>query len=292
MLANTVKEGLSDASGRIRLDDLVMTKLRETLVAISPENFPLDSRPATADEMAARLRKYHEAVSDLSTIAVLLAKWGTEAHVPTLGRMLSRLADGNQRAGGVSLWLHLRWYPLQLLCYYAGIAALSSENYEALAQVFRAQSSPGPGEDPLFVFAQANSALTDLHEDFRRLPGHEKQRTPRSEHLHKELQPLLDDLNFLGSSYEELFDRFEILNALAHMPPPASGSRRWGPPGRFAWKYQNAPNGGLFGRMEREASAAGNNWPPLRAHLFSGSSEELLKRFEDYRVILDQLGWY
>jgi hypothetical protein len=62
------------------------------------------------------------------------------------------------------------------------------------------------------VFARANSELANANDAFKALPGHERQFVPRSEFLHKEIQPLLDDMIFLGSAYDDLFDRSEPVN--------------------------------------------------------------------------------
>ena len=51
---------------------------------------------------------------------------------------------------------------------------------------------------------------------FSQLPGHKRHYVPCSEYLFKLLQPMLDDILFLGRDYEQYFDRFEVLLALVH----------------------------------------------------------------------------
>lgn len=124
-----------------------------------------------------------------------------------------------------------------------------------------------------------------------RIPGHEKNYVPLSEHLFKILQPPLEDALFLGKGYEEAFDRFEILYFLAVADLNILQSRdAWGPVGRFGWKH------GWGGRsplrdLIAEGRTQGTTWPPLVAGLFGGN----LERFENVATAaterIGRLGW-
>ena len=69
---------------------------------------------------------------------------------------------------------------------------------------------------------------------FKLLPGYEQNYTPQSEYLFKRMQPLVEDILFVGNRYEALFDRFELFYALSYAD---YSDGTWGHPGRFAWKY-------------------------------------------------------
>src|SRR5690606_17778079 len=117
--------------------------------------------------------------------------------------------------GGLVAWMNLRWYPLLLVMYHAGVAALEGKNYKSLASIFYTKlgSSDYDSSDPFFALRVANAA-GDLVDVFKRIPDHERNYTPISEYLYKLIQPELDDMLFLGKGYEGLFDEFEILFAL------------------------------------------------------------------------------
>ena len=36
----------------------------------------------------------------------------------------------------------------------------------------------------------------------------------------------------------------------------------------------------------------GDNWPPVRAGLFKGSTKRFLKTAEEYKQLLDKIGWW
>ena len=99
---------------------------------------------------------------------------------------------------------------------------------------------------------------------------------------------LLEDLLFLGRTYDRHFDRFEIFLALTYAD---AMEINWGPPGRFAWKRRSTsidPYVELMG----EAKRMGDDWPPVRVGLFKGSTKRFLETAERYKQRLDILTWY
>ncbi len=291
-LSGRLKEHLAHTENRIKLDDEVNGLIRRALAKLDPGQFPLTAQ-FTPEVMQARLSKYEDAVSELVVAAILLARWGEAVHLPMLVRILTRLADLNETVGGQTIWIGLRWYPLSLLIYYAGISALAVENYPALIAIFHARTGERENhESSRHVFARANSGLADCHEAFKALPGRGGEYTPRSELFLKVLQPLLEDELFLGRTYEELFDRFESFNALVHADVRGDTGRFWGPPGRFAWKMLHEPNGGPFKRLTIEAAEAGAGWKPVTAGLFRSSQEHFQQIAEKYAQVVVNLPYY
>jgi hypothetical protein len=272
-LVDEVKELVSEPRHRIRLDDVTTDRIRAALAECDPSRFDF-SEPINAETITKRVALYDQAVSDLAVVVVLLGRWATPEQSTLLSRVFSRLADVNTSIGGFTAWINLRWYPLLVLHYYAGIAALANDNWVVLGRVFATTFADATSGEPTRVISRANAAIADCHDMFKLMPGREHQFTPRSEMMFKGLQPLLDDLAFLGSSYESLFDRFEVLNALVYAD--ARGEifgRWWGPPGRYWWKLREGVGGNPLKILEEEAARDGEDWPPLRHGLFHGSAE-------------------
>lgn len=296
-LEQTVKEYLSDTRFRIRLDDLASYELRTALQTFMGPEFSMVPT-VTAEAFGTRLRQYESATAPLNTLTVLLAKWGVAEHQPALERIVSRLADGNEMAGGKTVWLGLRWYPLLLLMYGGGIAALSAHNYTSLATIFNTRVGDhvsGRGTQEAISATVSEILEVDRGEMFKKLPGYERNYVPRSEYLFKAVQPAIEDLLFLGRSYEELFDRFEIFYALTYADLENQKRHHlWGPPGRFAWKRRSlGRSGDPYGALVAEATSAGNAWPPLRSGFFGGSIErfqEIAQRYDE--ELLSKLQWY
>jgi hypothetical protein len=294
-LPDVLKTYLSDPRDRIRLDDLVNRELRVVLYATGPENFSLDPSPVNKETIVDRIARYEQSVRDLTIVTALLSRWGTSDHVPSLARIMTRLADANQQRGGSGAWLGFRWYPLTLLMYSGGIAALSGDNYTTLRALFCAKvGAMQTGRQITRAITASIAGLGDVYEAFKLLPGHERHYAPRSEYLFKTVQPTLDDLFFLGTAYENLFDRFELLYALVYVDIKDPELRDvWGPPGRFGWKYRGNPEHDPFSQLVAEAREGGEQWPPLVAGFFQGSLQRFLSVAEAYRDrFLNRLPWH
>jgi len=287
-VSKRAKQLLSERRHRIELDEFVNEHLRDALNALSAKNFPLGGN-ATDEDFVKRVAAYQTAIGDLQTIVILLARWGDTEGLLQLEKILSRIANADKTAGGLVIWLQLRWYPVLVLMYSAGITALSVKHYDALQVVLATHvraDQASRGSEPLVM--RAIGAQTDTINNFKVLPGHEGDRYPRSEHLFKVLGPMLDEALFLGEEYEMLFDRFEVLVALsfADFRDPSGEGNCWGPPGRFAYKndYSASPMAMLLAEVE----AQGQSWPLLGSGLFGGNLERFLKVARSYQQLLSR----
>lgn len=287
-LADDVKDYLIDPRFRIKLDDLIKQELASALYNLREESFNLNLNP-TPDTIRERLEQYRNAVSRLATIVILLARWGDPSHQPILRRILSRLAGINGVRGGIVGWIGLRWYPLLYLLYAGGIAALYEGNFLSLTSMFSVtlESNLTNGDEADIVTAITHGILeAEGANFFKSVPGHERNHVPRSEYMFKDLQPQLEDALFLGSGYENQFDRFEILYALSYADNRLSrdpNNHLWGPPGRFAYKYRRTAKGKEFDEMLAEAKQQGEAWPVVQQGLFSKSTARYLAVAEAYR---------
>ena len=287
--AETLKQLLATPSQQIRLDDFASAHVRAALDATSSERFPVQGPSGTNETFASRVTAYEAAIADLATMAVLMGRWCTDEQLPILEKTFGRFAEGDKGSSGTYLWLRLGWYPTLYLMYSAGVAALSANKYKTLASILTTPVHAKPHDssdlEPLTV--AVIKQLTDIEDVFKRLPGHDRHYVPRSEHLRERQQPLLEDLLFLGRTYDRYFDRFEIFLALTYAD---ATELNWGPPGRFAWKRRSTSMSPYVELME-EAKRMGDNWPPVRAGLFKGSTKRFLEIAEGYKHLLDSLGW-
>lgn len=289
-VVDTMKELLSDPAKRIKLDDFVSLHVKHFLDITDLRQFPIQGIDVQKENFIERLNNYEERSKDLQQIVILLAKWGDSDQLLLLEKMFIRLAEADKGSAGLVNWIKFTWYPIQILMYSAGIAALATRKYDVLRIIFQTpvQIDSTSGKSyPLVIPVGAN--MSDLHDLFKWLPGQERKYVPRSEHLFKTLQPILEDILFLGRGYESLFDIFEVLFALVYADV---AKRDWGPPGRFGWKYERGHGENPFNQVVEEAEKEKENWGPLRAGLFEGSLEKFLKGAEAYRELLKKLSWW
>jgi len=293
-LIEKTKEYLSDNRYKIKLHDLFNQKLREVIALLADEQFEAQGGSFSEEEFVIRIKLYEDIVKEIQLMTACVAYWGDNNHFQLLGKAIARICDNFSPEGGLVVWLNLRWYPVFLLLYSSGISAVSTNNYEALAAILTAKvQSPRNTYETIDVTIPIGNAAADLHDVFKRLPGHEKQYVPRSEYLFKLLQPGLDDLLFLGRDYEPMFDRFEVFLALIYADLEYKPDNSvWGPLGRFGWKYQSGRRSSAFSEIVKEANSLKSEWAPLKAGLFSGSIDRFLEistKFED--ELLKKLSW-
>jgi hypothetical protein len=195
------------------------------------------------------------------------------------------------------LWIELRWYPLLLLMYAGGIAALSSENYSSLSTLLTTRlgtSLSGKSASEAIVATVEGILDVERTNYFKTLPGHERNYVPRSEYLFKALQPILDDALFLGNSYEDLFDRFEILFALIYADiTRGDDGDVWGPPGRFGWKRRRGLRHDPYASLVQDVTREGSRWPALETGLFRRSIDRFKQIASAYQdQLLSKLTWF
>ena len=293
-MINLTKEYLPDPRYTIKLHDLVIQKLRETLFLTSEDSFAVQGADWSLEEFTRRLKEYEQTMNDLQGISCCLAYWGKQEHLPVLRTALTRLTDRLEPESGKRIWLALRWYPMILLLYSAGISALAADNYNNLAEMFltRVGSSRSKGSSTELTLS-IGEAILDLERigAFKQLPGHERHYTPRSEYLFKLLQPMFDDLLFLGRDYERYFDRFEVLLALVHADlEQVERSHIWGPVGRFGWKLKYPDLNPLKDVID-EAERQKESWGPLNAGLFGGDYSRFENISNEYVKLVSSLNW-
>lgn len=292
-VGETIKEYLSDARYRIKLHDVVSRELREALAGTRVESFPVRGIAASQKEVASRLRRYEASVSDLITVVILLARWGEQAHRKILEMVFARLRDGHTSGDGLAIYLEMQWYPISLLAYVGGVAAVAADNYENLSAVLLAPSRDRTHDldKPLIVPMVEGVLELDRREAFKHLPGHDRYYAPRSEYMFKAVQPHLDDHLYLGQAYEHYFDRFEIFVALTYADQMhQQGKRIWGPPGRFGWKRDRHDD--PLTQLMDEANGHKDEWVPLDAGFFGGSYARLEEVATGYRELVSGLRWH
>jgi len=289
------KEYISDPRYTIKLHDLVVQKIRETLLLTSEDNFAIQDVEWTIEEFTHRLKEYEQTLEDLQHISCCIAYWGKQEHLPVLRTALTRLTDRLEPKSGQRVWLALRWYPMILLLYSAGISALSADNYSNLAAMLltRVGSSRFTGTSTELTLAIGDAILElERLKVFGQLPGHERHYVPRSEYLFKSLQPMFDDVLFLGRDYEQYFDWFEVFLALVHADlEQVERSHIWGPVGRFGWKFKNELGPNPLKEIIEEAKKQKESWGPLKAGLFGGDYSRFNSISDEYVKIISGLPW-
>jgi hypothetical protein len=286
-----LKELLSEPRFRIRLYDHVLDQTGAVLSATSDEFFS-NTGSWSLPEFIDRLHRYERASLDLLNTQALVAFWGEPFQQQALSLAPRRLAARFVSQSGLSAWLALRWYPISLLLYVGGIAAVAARRYTNLKEILLLSIDDPEKRARQPLVSAATRPMVELQDAFKMMPGHDRFFTPRSEYVYAFMQPILDAALSLGSEYEACFDEFEILYALEHAHQSSlHDGTSWGPLGRFGWKYQRSQYGSPYHSLISEAKEAGNTWAPLKAGLFGGSIDRYLEVSATYGEYLGRLHW-
>lgn len=289
-----IKELISSSHSQIKLHDFIVGEVRRFLSDTSEDAF-VASGHFSKQEFLDRIASYENHISDLLSITACLSHWADDNQLSSLSKVVNRASDRLlESEGGLVVWINLKWYPMILIAYNAGIAAIENKNYKSLAKIFYSEIGLLDYQNKGSMFVEKiSSAFGGLVDTFKHMPDHERHYTPISEYLFKMLQPGLDDLFFLGKGYEDVFDEFELLFSLTVADLRLQKKEHfWGPIGRFGWK--NSRNGLTpLLRMNKEASLYRDTWEPLQGGLFGGSYERFVIVATKYeREILQKLNWY
>ena len=114
-------------------------------------------------------------------------------------------------------------YPVLGVMYAGGISALAAGRYDMLRICLTTPVlwDRSRNEKARPILLPVVAAVTDIFNAFIALPGMDRKYVPRSEHQLVALQHVVEDQLFLGRSYQDLFDQFEI-RAVARNAPAAA----------------------------------------------------------------------
>lgn len=298
-LIQKVKQYLSEPTQKINLHDLISQELRKFKIQTSNDSFPVTGIGFKQELVVERIKQYEAIVNDLLTIISCISYWGNDEHRILLRKILAKPCEQLSPRDGLAILLNLRYYPMLLLFYISGISAITVEHYDNLFTIFNSEVESCYGihkTNKLFIGAKSIYLEFLRSEIFKTIPGYDKYYTPISEYLYKLLQPILEDLFFLGEDYETAFDKFEIFQALVNVDYSLlkEEERTWGGPyGRFAWKYKKYDNeSDPVKNLIGEARTLNHLWPPFKAGFFGGSLNRFEKVAKAFTDALKQLNWH
>lgn len=279
---------------RIAQHDLMIRETERCRAELAPDRYPLQGVNVDQGFVAGRLGQYEAATAIIRRLLAYGVYWGGSDFAQTAVRSLTRIASSAAvLSSGLTRLLKLRSYPASLLFCASSLGAVAGGDYKALREVLEAEA---PHQTDTSKKAPAVLELypgAALPEELLKLVN-ETGRTPASDHvfalLRDDFRELLPDDN----EYSAAFDRLEYLISLVNIDlKDKRGNIVWAPTGRFWFHSSWEPQSDVIDSVDKEAAAAGVNWPPLQAGLFGGSQERLKEVASAYRKdILAKIPWY
>lgn len=273
----SLKRYLPVEEARIRLHDLVMAEVdaARSRGAALLENLPGGQRT----DLAAMALKLEGSVETLVALLAVGAYWGEGRHMPLWRKALERVAT-IPVTSTLQAWLKLGRYPAQLAFYAVGLALTAQRQDDLLTSWLkepRIVSWHSEEVAPVFTLSLYAAMGND---EAKHLPGLADKKTAMSDHLHRVLRAAFAHLVPDDAGFDDVFDRFEYVVALAYIGHKVALANDgvpvtpWGPLGRFAW------TGGFRGNpavaaVTAEIEKEGADWFLLRHGFYKGDQAEL-----------------
>ncbi len=264
------KRYLSDVRHLIELEDLVTN---ETEAAHRRIEAYRDEVLQSKASSAVVFQNHRDILERLQHVMIHGAAYGSSQQDPLWVWAIQRIA-GYEKESGTVLREGIRQYPAVFLMYSAGMAAISKGRFYALKKLLVEPKLRRHGETRLLLTAIDYSGM---HQFAKAIDEHNRHHVPVSEHFFSVLREPLRRLIPDDADYDEAFDRFEFLRALAfaHLEYASVGEedRSWVPLGRYCWKAHGRFEASIIKQFRSELEETGEDWPPLKGGMMNGSIE-------------------
>ena len=218
LLVSSTKRYLNKDEHRIQLDDLLTSEARSLVEKLEAENFTAHGN-WDAEEFRRRMAIYEATSEPLAQVVSVLGRWRTDSEVTMIMDIVRFICSkANEVSGGLTSWINLLTYPAVLLVTAYGIGLVRSQRWRALHLFLssemedRYRGEPKRVVESLFLWSWGGG-----NDDYwRMLEGMDRRKTPLSEHLCELFGKWSESSVGVVSSFEELFETWEILGSLTY----------------------------------------------------------------------------
>lgn len=218
LLVNSVKRYLPRQDMRIQLDELFARETERLIRTLDGENFTTKGS-WTIELHRLRIKQFEAATEPMAKMIGALGRWGGDNELTIVNDVLrSLVVQANSQRAGINLYLDMRTYPAVLILTAYGLGLTRGERWSQLCGFLTADTLPGNDHLPhspvetLFLW-NWHGGDHDLWNKV--IDPTQRAYTPLSNWLFDRFRDW--GKSFLGAppDYELLFDRFEMLAAVA-----------------------------------------------------------------------------
>ncbi len=218
ILKATVKQYLAKPDVySIELEDLLQTEMEQLIQTTNTEEFATQKKPHPTEELLQVLIERYNAISErLVLITGMIGRWGTDGNHQLCNELLQGFYNAVEYRdkAGYTIYGNAQYYPLGLMYTAYGLGLVKSKQWQSLKKLFFLKNYDQNNREQLLV-EDIISALA--HKDlFKMLPEYKNRKVPYSDYLFQVFTTQFDvTLYGLKSEFEELFDWFELYQAMA-----------------------------------------------------------------------------
>lgn len=278
-----LKKFIVNSENRIKLNDFILREVEEVCNKLNENTFNTSEQP-TKDFAKGRVKKYEAIMEKLLHLFANGCYWGgsdTKFIWRTCIELICNTA--NLSVGGYQTYSDLRKYPTLLMLYVAGIASISSGNFENLYEVTNeAKAKKFNGRKKIIELIYPAEVFHSKI-DAENILNQPRRYTPVSDYLYEMLKEIFKDLIPLEEKYSYYFDLFEEFLAIIFLDATEEKieNMSWCPIGRFSWKNQYEGENNINAEFAKKKS----EWGALKSGYFNND----IKRLEEIIIKKDEL---
>ncbi len=277
----SLKRLLSRPQDAIQLQDLVDSTVDQALAATTGEHFKPGTPEATKSALTDRLFRYESACVTILSMGAIGGYWLNEHNFVVWQRAADRLARMSPINGGYyPIWNHLRYYPGILFLYALGLGAVERNEFRFLNEIFVTRTTDIANGDPqsstiLEVFLKHR----DPDDQWKnRVEGLDNRPVTASDHIGHAIRACLRRLIPSDEKFEYVFDKFEMLAAMAFA---RKQSYLWFPLGSYVWRGSNRRR--ILEEISNSISTLSSNSPFVANGLIGDTADEGLEWINQFR---------
>ncbi len=259
---SATKKFVASPQYRVRFHDLLVDEARRIRTLLDSA-YPVEAMPLDVAATKARFDAYDASTSALQHMLFAAAHWAEPYNFDAIRQSISKLVPQSLR-GGIVRWLEMNKYPGAVCFYVASFGAMSGGNWPLFKYLVEGRLMHQGEEENILEHL---GAINISNQDTANTLHQQRRHTPMSDHFMTVLGKLSGSENI-----ERDFERFEVLLALHYLMKSKDGGRQT-LTGRFVWHHANQ----ITQRLKAEIERDGDNWPPLTAGLFGGSSDNAIQ---------------
>ena len=238
LFINELKELLSDSKNYIKVNDIINEEIRIFLSEFSKEKLNLNS--ITDDIIKSRVHNFEKITINLLNAIILLTYYGGEKYINLIKKIIYRVYPTGKFSGS-TVAISLLYFPTVTLVYAILITALESENYNIIKEILNMNENK---VDTSNYYNDSDNHITNLFSkisysssSFKTFSPDQNYLYPMNEYLHKYLQPIIDDILFIGDNYNDQYTNAELLISIfvAIEKYITNQTNIWGPTGRYIY---------------------------------------------------------
>ncbi len=289
-LSAITKRYLAEPTAFIALSDLVHEEVEVARKAVEVHNKDVVSGKL-GNDFNKIFARYRQLVERVQTLLVHGCAFGSRETYQCWISCIQRIANRDS-IQGQQVREGLAHYSAMYLLYAGGLVAVGNNRLDLLAELLLRPTVKDWNGQKMFL---QSSVWSDIHELCELTLEGDRKFTPRSEHLFVVLREPLRRYLPDDSTYEEVYDQFELILALTFMDHHKRGPFSeviWSPPGRLYWKAKNFYDQSLISATKTALEKEKENWPPLKFKLCGGSIERATELHGELVNFIGKLQWY